>query len=185
MTHQPLPHKKTVFLTLGELGPGNNIGLLAAKTCATGIRGQYYGIAAATGKIGAFVGTWVFPYIQAAGGGGDSSNTSSAQYPFYVSSSLCLLAAALTLLCVPDVRQDTIAAEDQRFRAFLDQSGWDTRRLGLRRRDSTAADVEAVEAVRVPGRGSDAGSDAGGVGAPRSRRAASSVGRADADEKKK
>lgn len=71
-----------VFLALGEFGPGNNIGLLAAKTCATGIRGEglspllamsfssltvvcadnvkgkYYGIAAAIGKIGAFVGTW-------------------------------------------------------------------------------------------------------------------------------
>lgn len=70
-----------VFLALGEFGPGNNIGLLAAKTCATGIRGEqssicqhaslmrlspcadpfkgkYYGIAAAVGKIGAFVGTW-------------------------------------------------------------------------------------------------------------------------------
>lgn len=29
-----------VFLALGEFGPGNNIGLLAAKTCATGIRGE-------------------------------------------------------------------------------------------------------------------------------------------------
>lgn len=29
-----------IFLTMGELGPGNNIGLLAAKTCATGVRGR-------------------------------------------------------------------------------------------------------------------------------------------------
>ena len=36
-----------IFLSLGELGHGNNIGLLAAKTSATGIRGHYYGIAAA------------------------------------------------------------------------------------------------------------------------------------------
>lgn len=41
-----------------SLGPGNCIGLLAAKTSATAVRGQYYGIAAATGKVGAFVGTW-------------------------------------------------------------------------------------------------------------------------------
>lgn len=50
-----------IFLSLGELGPGDNvslffnsirnptntsqIGLLASKTCATPIRGQYYGIA--------------------------------------------------------------------------------------------------------------------------------------------
>lgn len=45
-----------IFLALGELGPGNNIGLLASKTSATGIRGMYYGIAAAMGKIGAYVG---------------------------------------------------------------------------------------------------------------------------------
>jgi MFS family permease len=70
-----------VFLSLGELGPGNNIGLLAAKTCATGVRGQYYGVAAAVGKIGAFVGTYVFPYIIAAGG---SDETKQYQYPFYV-----------------------------------------------------------------------------------------------------
>lgn len=31
-----------VFLALGEFGPGNNIGLLAAKTCATGIRGRFF-----------------------------------------------------------------------------------------------------------------------------------------------
>ena len=53
-----------IFSTFGEFGPGNNTGLLASKTCASSIRGQYYGIAAAIGKIGAFVGTWVFPAIQ-------------------------------------------------------------------------------------------------------------------------
>jgi len=41
-----------IFLMLGEMGPGDNIGLVAAKTCATGVRGQYYAIAAAFGKIG-------------------------------------------------------------------------------------------------------------------------------------
>ena len=38
---------------LGEMGPGDNIGLVASKTSATGIRGEYYAIAAAMGKIGA------------------------------------------------------------------------------------------------------------------------------------
>jgi hypothetical protein len=37
---------------LGEMGPGDNIGLVAAKTSATGIRGEYYAIAAALGKVG-------------------------------------------------------------------------------------------------------------------------------------
>lgn len=46
-----------IFLSFGEMGPGDNIGLIASKTCATPIRGQYYAVAAAFGKIGAFVGT--------------------------------------------------------------------------------------------------------------------------------
>ena len=47
-----------IFLSFGELGPGNCLGMLAAKTGPTAVRGQFYGIAAAIGKIGAFVGTW-------------------------------------------------------------------------------------------------------------------------------
>ncbi|PNY27566.1 metabolite transport protein [Tolypocladium capitatum] len=123
-----------IFLTLGELGPGNNIGLLAAKTCATGVRGRYYGIAAAIGKIGAFVGTWVFPYIQAAGGSG---TVESAQYPFWVASSLCLLSAAVTFFFIPNIGQDTITYEDVRFRAYLESQGWDTAQLGLAKGDSS------------------------------------------------
>ncbi|CAK7565852.1 MAG: glycerophosphoinositol permease [Sporothrix epigloea] len=117
-----------IFLSLGEFGPGNNIGLLAAKTSATGVRGQYYGIAAAVGKIGAFVGTYVYPYIEAAGG--DDANA-SAQYPFYVSSSLSILSALLALFLLPNVGQDTIQYEDARFRRYLEENGWDTAQLGL------------------------------------------------------
>lgn len=136
-----------IFLTLGELGPGNNIGVLAAKTCATGVRGHYYGVAAAVGKVGAFVGTWVFPYLAAAGG----SATESAQYPFWVSSSLCVVSAGLVWWGMPEVGQDTIAEEDIRFRAFLEYNGYDTRQLGLRR-------GEVLEAVET-GNGAAAGPD--------------------------
>jgi len=119
-----------IFMTLGELGPGDNIGLLASKTCATGIRGQYYAIAAAVGKLGAFVGAYIFPYIQEAGG---SNEVASAQYPFYVSSSLCIFSAFLALVCLPNVGQDTVTEEDQKFRAYLESKGWDTNQLGLRK----------------------------------------------------
>ncbi|KAI1777042.1 MFS general substrate transporter [Hypoxylon cercidicola] len=117
-----------IFLSLGELGPGNNIGLLAAKTCATGVRGQYYGIAAALGKIGAFIGTYVFKYIVSP----DGDPVKSSQYKFYVSSSLCIFAAGLALL-LPPIDQDTIANEDAKFRAYLESKGWDTRQLGLKK----------------------------------------------------
>lgn len=131
-----------IFLALGEFGPGNNIGLLASKTSATGIRGMYYGIAAATGKIGAFIGTYIFKYITQAGGG---NAVASAQYPFYVSSSLCILSAALTLFCLPHVGQDTIQKEDERFREYLEAHGWDTTQLGRKAGES----VDSVEERRV------------------------------------
>ncbi|QSZ36095.1 hypothetical protein DSL72_007220 [Monilinia vaccinii-corymbosi] len=133
-----------IFLSLGEFGPGDNIGLLASKTSATGVRGQYYAVAAAIGKIGAFVGTYVFPYIEAAGGDGNAS----AQYPFYVSSSLCILSAFLALFCLPHVGQDTITTEDLKFREYLESQGWDTNQLGLRKgenlEDATARRADLV-----------------------------------------
>ncbi|KAJ3069138.1 hypothetical protein HDU98_007803 [Podochytrium sp. JEL0797] len=118
-----------IFLSLGELGPGNNIIILASSTSATGIRGQYYGIAAAVGKLGAFIGTFVFPYIVAAGGDND---VLSAQYPFYVAGSLCIVAAGIAYFFVPEVSQDMIAEEDVRFRAFLVENGYDVSQLGLK-----------------------------------------------------
>lgn len=126
-----------IFLTLGELGPGNNIGLLASKTCHTGVRGQYYGVAAAMGKIGAFVGVWVFPYIQAAGGTEDDNRY--WQYPFYVAACLAILSATLAIFFLPPVDQDSITKEDIQFRAFLEANGYDTTQLGLK--SPTESDV--------------------------------------------
>ncbi|KAK4462726.1 major facilitator superfamily domain-containing protein [Cladorrhinum samala] len=129
-----------IFLSLGEFGPGNNIGLMAAKTCATGIRGQYYGIAAAIGKLGAFVGTLVFPYLTKAAG---ADEVLAAQIPFYVSSTLCLFSAVIVWLNLPIIGQDTIQLEDYLFRKFLEENKYDTNQLGLKK----PQDVASVTAV--------------------------------------
>ncbi|KFZ02520.1 hypothetical protein V500_00142 [Pseudogymnoascus sp. VKM F-4518 (FW-2643)] len=134
-----------IFLSLGELGPGDNIGLIASKTCATGVRGQYYGIAAAIGKIGAFVGTRVFPYIAAAGG---SDPVKQAQYPFWVASSLCVFSAFLALFLLPHIGQDTITQEDVKFRAYLESHGFDTRQLGLNRDESVETAFPEAETAK-------------------------------------
>ena len=112
---------------LGEMGPGDNIGLVASKTCATGIRGQYYAIAAAMGKIGAFIGGYVFPVIEADGGGVNAVR--GGQYPFFVASSLCFLSAAIVWL-LPKINQDTIEKEDREFRAYLLKNGFDITQMG-------------------------------------------------------
>jgi MFS family permease len=128
-----------IFLSLGELGPGDNIGLIASKTSASSIRGQYYGIAAALGKVGAFVGTYVFPDIIAAGG---DDKVKQGQYPFFVSSALCIFSGIICLAFIPNIGQDTIDHEDHRFKQFLKQHGYDIDQLGTaeykERRQSTS-----------------------------------------------
>jgi hypothetical protein len=73
----------------------------------------------------------VFPYIIKAGGGGDES----AQYPFYVSSALCILSGVLAL-ALPHVGQDTIKQEDVDFRTYLEMKGFDVSQFGLQAAES-------------------------------------------------
>ena len=133
-----------VFLSLGEAGPGDNIGLVASKTSATAIRGQYYAIAAAAGKIGAFVGTYVFPVIQDNAPGG-ADGVRGGQDPFFVSSSLCIFSAALALFLLPHIGQDTITTEDLKFRAYLEEHGWDTNQMGSKEYQQNAASASTME----------------------------------------
>ncbi|KAL3455395.1 major facilitator superfamily domain-containing protein [Aspergillus heterothallicus] len=126
-----------IFLAFGEFGPGDNIGLCAAKSCATSIRGQYYGIAAAMGKIGAFVGTYIFPIIQ----DNAPNETRRGQDPFFVSSALCLFSAALAVFFLPRIGQDTITEEDAKFRAYLVENGFDVSTMG-RGRDGVEAEED-------------------------------------------
>lgn len=151
-----------VFLALGEFGPGDNIGLVASKTCATGIRyaltlsfftctkerqtntfhsGQYYGIAAAVGKIGAFAGSYALDAIQKAAG---DDEIAAGRNPFFVASSLAFVAAALVLL-LPHIGQDTIDQEDVKFREYLSANGYDTSKMGLQ--DALATSVDSDDKV--------------------------------------
>ncbi|KAI9732780.1 MAG: hypothetical protein M1834_003718 [Cirrosporium novae-zelandiae] len=135
-----------IFLALGEIGPGDNIGMLAAKTSATAIRGQYYGIAAACGKIGAFVGSYVFPVIQK-----NAPNTiRSGQDPFFVSSSLCIFSAALAWFLLPEVGQDTIQEEDVKFRVYLANNGFDISKMGAKPARSEESIVHVEEDLGAP-----------------------------------
>lgn len=130
-----------IFLALGEFGPGDNIGLVASKTCATGIRGQYYGIAAAVGKIGAFAGSYALTAIQDAAG---DDEVAAGRNPFFVASALAFLAAGLVLL-LPDIGQDTIDSEDIKFREYLSSQGYDTTKLGLDGQSVSDVEVGASE----------------------------------------
>lgn len=79
------------------------------------------------GKIGAFIGTYIFPIIEADGGG--SSTVKGGQYPFFVASSLCFVSAAIVWL-LPRIDQDTIEKEDRLFMEYLIKNGFDVSQMG-------------------------------------------------------
>lgn len=117
-----------IFLSLGELGPGDNIGLIASKTSATAVRARYYGFAAACGKIGAFIGNYLYPILVADAG---NNTVAGQQYPFWVASSMCVFSALLAFFCLPEIGQDTIDFEDQAFKGYLLENGYDISGMGL------------------------------------------------------
>ncbi|KAJ8502929.1 hypothetical protein ONZ45_g11307 [Pleurotus djamor] len=130
-----------IFLSLGEVGPGNCLGLLASKTSSTAVRGQFYGIAAAIGKVGAFVGTWAFPPMIDAFGGPNSDRGNTG--PFWVGSGLAILSAIVTFVFIKPMTHDGMENEDTLFREYLEQNGFDTSKMGLN--DSATSSQTGVD----------------------------------------
>jgi len=91
------------------------------------------------GKIGAFVGNYLFPIIIADAG---SDVVKQGQYPFWVSSSLCLFSGFLALFLLPHIGQDTITHEDERFNAYLVEHGYDTSTLGTKQYRAAMAEAQ-------------------------------------------
>lgn len=118
-----------IFLSFGELGPGNCLGMLAAKTGPTAVRGQFYGIAAAVGKVGAFIGTWVWQDIVDDFGGSASKRGNTG--PFWIASGLAILSALVTLFLIRPLSHDGMEEEDRQFRLYLEAHGFDTSLMGL------------------------------------------------------
>ncbi|GAA5899658.1 hypothetical protein JCM8208_000620 [Rhodotorula glutinis] len=115
-----------IFLSLGESGAGDCLGLLASKTWPTAVRGQLYGLAAAIGKAGAYVGVWAFPAIIDA----FPEGVSQTRGPFFVGSGLCFLSAVVIFLLVPEVQPNSMTQIDVDFREYLIASGYDVSQMG-------------------------------------------------------
>jgi MFS family permease len=142
-----------LFLALGEVGPGDNIGLIASKTSATAVRGQYYGIAGAMGKVGAFVGTYLFPIMQ---NRYESGSVRAGQVPFVVASALALFSGLLSWFCLPSIGQDMIDEEDRRFRKYLERHGYDISKMGVEEGVGSPVSVDrghVVDPEKVGGKG--------------------------------
>ncbi|KAF5316441.1 hypothetical protein D9619_006915 [Psilocybe cf. subviscida] len=153
-----------IFLSFGEFGPGICTILLAGKSSPTAVRGQFYGTAAAAGKIGAFVGTWIFPPIIDAFGG--SATVRGNTGPFWIGSGCALLSALITFFFITPLTMDGMEKEDRevrmvpslippslyvdaqicqtQFREYLEAHGYDTTAMGLPGSSSESESVEEV-----------------------------------------
>ncbi|KAG5725573.1 putative metabolite transport protein, partial [Termitomyces sp. T112] len=118
-----------LFHTFAEFGAGLCTFILAAKACPTAIRGQYFGVAAAFGKLGAFIGIWIFPPIVTAFGGSETVRGNTG--PFWIASGLCIFGALVSLFFVHPLTPEGIMREDHEFREYLEAHGYDTRRMGF------------------------------------------------------
>jgi len=126
-----------IFLSFGEFGPGNCTGVLAAKAGPTAVRGQYYGIAAAVGKVGAFIGTWVFPLIIDKFGG--SSSVKGNTGPFWIASGLAIVSAIIVAVLIKPLSHDGMKEEDAKFREYLEENGFDVSSMGLPETETTSS----------------------------------------------
>ncbi|KIO29757.1 hypothetical protein M407DRAFT_21178 [Tulasnella calospora MUT 4182] len=117
-----------LFLSLGELGPGNCTMILASKSSPTAFRGVFYGCAAAIGKIGAFAGIWAFPAIIDRFPPGPKQDSG----PFWIASGLNVLAAAISFFFIPEVPENHMTNEDTKFREYLTANGFDVSLMGLK-----------------------------------------------------
>ena len=102
--------------SFGNLGPGNMLGLLSSESYATAVRGTCYGLSAAFGKTGAAVGTEAFTPIQ---------NNLGKRWTFIIAAICGVAGILVTYFFVPDIKGDDLAINDEKFRQYLLQNGWD------------------------------------------------------------
>ncbi|SPC67164.1 related to GIT1 - Glycerophosphoinositol transporter also able to mediate low-affinity phosphate transport [Ustilago sp. UG-2017b] len=136
-----------LFIAFGEFGPGNNLGLLASKACGpAAVRGTFYGIAAAVGKVGAFSGSYAYPQIQADLGTPDDNIYYAG--PFYIAGGLAIFSAVITFFFIPAIGQDSMKHEDEAFRQYLADNGYDVSQMGLLDKDHPAQFEEGAARTR-------------------------------------
>jgi MFS family permease len=105
-----------LMMSFGNLGPGDMLGLLSSESYATAVRGTCYGISAALGKTGAAIGTEAFTPIQ---------NNLGKRWTFIIAAICGVAGMLVTYFFVPDVTGEDLSINDEKFRQYLLEHGWD------------------------------------------------------------
>ncbi|KAK9773037.1 hypothetical protein SCAR479_10367 [Seiridium cardinale] len=109
-----------IFLTLGEVGPGSTVLLVASESFPTSIRGQMMGLISACSKAGAAIGTQVFTAILNAYADDSSKGD---QVAFLIGSGFAVLGALIAFFVIPDVSRQ-LDDDDAAWKVYLADHGW-------------------------------------------------------------
>lgn len=104
-----------LMMSLGNLGPGDGMGLVSSESYATPIRGTCYGLSAAIGKVGAVVGTATFGPIQTKLGN---------KWTFIIAACCGVAGVLVTFFFIPHLKDDDLMQEDVKFKNYLIENGW-------------------------------------------------------------
>ncbi|EPS95610.1 hypothetical protein FOMPIDRAFT_1019364 [Fomitopsis schrenkii] len=104
-----------VMVSMSNLGPGNMTLLTSAESYPTPIRGTFFGISAALGKVGAAVGTGVFTPIQ---------NHFGKRWTFIIAAIFGFFGILVAYFFVPDMTGVDLSLEDKKFMQYLADNGW-------------------------------------------------------------
>jgi len=117
--------------SIGNMGPGDMLGLVSAESYPTAIRGTCYGFSAAVGKLGAVLGTQAFLPLQ---------RDLGRKWIFIVSAICGIIGILITYFLVPDMSGVDLEEEDR-------ASSYSTlsTTAGEARSESTSASMSPIE----------------------------------------
>ncbi|EGX93209.1 Major facilitator superfamily transporter [Cordyceps militaris CM01] len=124
-----------LMLSFGNFGPGDMLGLISSESYATSVRGTCYGISAAVGKAGAAIGTEAFKPIQ---------DHLGKKWTFIIAAICGVAGILVTFFFVPKLTGDDLAKQDEKFRAYLLDNGWNGE-MGEQDLTALADDVRDIE----------------------------------------
>jgi MFS family permease len=104
-----------IFSALGQVGFGNNLGLMCSTGFATPVRGSMYCICSAIGKAGALAAGYIFPKLIVHGGIKSS----------FILGGIFAFVSGSVLLLAPPLDQVSQQLEDKRFAEYLEAEGYD------------------------------------------------------------
>ncbi|POR33123.1 hypothetical protein TPAR_06649 [Tolypocladium paradoxum] len=117
----------SLFQTFLSVGPGDCNFLVSSESFPTPLRGHFLGFAAAVGKAGAAVGTTALSKALAS----FPDPLQGQQAVFLIGSGISVVGTLVVWFLIPTAPV-ALEDEDARFKAFLEEHGYDTTNLGLK-----------------------------------------------------